>query len=142
MRDSVCRSEVVDLQLSLESSSSWPQEEQDRMTKFDCVRRKRLGDYISMIRGCSEYLGDNCIQNFIFVRYIVTYTVGNFILRRRFSGDVKHYFRTCKRRYTSTNENFEHGNPHSNVLLFNFYTSKARDLQQNISFFSNVKLMH
>ena len=48
-------------------------------------------------------LGDNRIQNFHLGRYIVRYTVGN--------------FRTYIRRYTSPNENFEYGYPHSNALL-------------------------
>ena len=62
-------------------------------------------------------LGDNCIQNFHLGRCIVGYTVGNLVLRRRVSGAVKHDFRTYIRRYTSTNENFEYGYPHSNALL-------------------------
>ena len=63
------------------------------------------------------YLGDNCIQNFHLGRYIVEYTVGNLVLRRRASGAVKRDFRTYIRRYTSSNENFEYGYPHSNALL-------------------------
>ena len=59
-----------------------------------------------------QYLGDNCIQNFHLGRYIVGYTVGNLVLRRRVSGAVKRDFR----RYTSPNENFEYGYPHSNAL--------------------------
>ena len=62
-------------------------------------------------------LGDNCIQNFYLGRYIVGYTVGNLVLRRRASGAVKRDFRTYIRRYTSPNENFEYGYPHSNALL-------------------------
>ena len=61
-------------------------------------------------------LGDNCIQIFHLGRYIVGYTVGNFVLRRRVSGAVKHNFRPYIRRYTSPNEKFEYGYPHSNVL--------------------------
>ena len=45
------------------------------------------------------------------------YTFGNLVLRRCVSGAVKRDFRTYIRRYTSTNENFEYGYPHSNVLL-------------------------
>ena len=41
-----------------------------------------------------KHLGDNCIQNFHLGRYIVGYTVGNFVLRRRGSGAVKRDFRT------------------------------------------------
>ena len=63
------------------------------------------------------HLGDNCIRNFHFGRYIVGYTVGNLVLRRRASGDVKRDFRTFIRRYTSPNENFEYGYPYSNALL-------------------------
>ena len=62
-------------------------------------------------------LGDNCIQNFHLGRYIVGYTVGNLVLRRRASGAVKRDFRPYIRRYTSPNENFEYGYPHSNALL-------------------------
>ena len=36
--------------------------------------------------------GDNCIQNFHLGRYIVGYTVGNLVLRRRASGAVKRDF--------------------------------------------------
>ena len=69
------------------------------------------------------HLGDNCIQNFHLGRYIVGYTVGNLVLRRRVSGAVKRDFRTYIRRYTSPNENFEFGYPHSNALL-NFSLKK------------------
>ena len=37
-------------------------------------------------------LGDNCIQNFHLGWYIVGYTVGNLVLRRRASGAVKRDF--------------------------------------------------
>ena len=57
-------------------------------------------------------LGNNCIKICHLGRYIVGYTVGNFVLRRRVSG-----------RYTSPNDKLEYGYPHSNVL-FNIYTSK------------------
>ena len=43
--------------------------------------------------------------------------VGNLVLRRRVSGTVKRDFRTFIRRYTSPNETFEYGYPHSNALL-------------------------
>ena len=66
---------------------------------------------------CVQQLGDNCIQNFHLGRYIVGYTVGNLILRRRVSGAVKRDFQTYIRRYTSPNDNFEYGYPHSNALL-------------------------
>ena len=62
-------------------------------------------------------LGDNCIQNFHLGRYIVGYTVGNLVLRRRTSGAVKCDFRTYIRQYTSPNENFEYCYFHSNALL-------------------------
>ena len=63
--------------------------------------------------------------------------VGNFVLRRRVSGAVKHDFRPYIRRYISPNENFEYGYPHSNVL-FTFYTSKTLYFVQNVSFVSDV----
>ena len=43
--------------------------------------------------------------------------VRNLVLRRRTSGAVKFDFQTYIRRYTSPNENFEYGYPHSNALL-------------------------
>ena len=43
--------------------------------------------------------------------------VGNLVLRRRASGAVNRDFRPYIRRYTSPNENFEYGYPHSNALL-------------------------
>ena len=64
-----------------------------------------------------SYLGDNYIHNFHLGRYIVGYTFGNLALWRRLSGAVKRDFRTYIRRYTSPNENFEYGYPHSNTLL-------------------------
>ena len=66
---------------------------------------KEIGDGITVFK--SFYLG----------RYIVGYTVGNLVLRRRASGAVKREFRTYIRRYTSPNGNFEYGYPHSNALL-------------------------
>ena len=72
-----------------------------------------------------NHLGDNCIQNFHLGRYIVGCTVGNLVLRRRVSGAVKRDFRTHIRRYTSPNENFEYGYPHSNALL-------TRSIKKNI----------
>ena len=41
------------------------------------------------MRVIRRILGDNCIQNFHLGRYIVGYTVGNLVLRRRVSGAVK-----------------------------------------------------
>ena len=83
------------------------------------------------------YLGDNCIQIFHLGSYIVGYGVGNFVLQRRVSGAVKHDFRPYIQRYTSPNENFEYGYPHS-VVLFNYFTSKTLYFVQNISFVSDV----
>ena len=65
----------------------------------------------------SKQLGNNCIQSFHLGRYIVGFTVGNLVLQRRASGAVKRDFRTYIRRYTSPNENFEYGYPHSNAFL-------------------------
>ena len=58
---------------------------------FACIK---CADYIDIIVHQNLYLGDNCIQNFHFGRYIVGYTVGNLVLRRRPSGDIKRDFRT------------------------------------------------
>ena len=49
-----------------------------------------------------DHLGDNCIHNFHLGRYIVGYTVGDIVLRRRASSAVKRDFQTYIRRYTST----------------------------------------
>ena len=68
-------------------------------------------------------LGDNCIQNFHLGRFIVGYTVRNLVLRRCISGAVNCDFRTYIRRYTSPNENFEYGYPHSKALI-NFSLKK------------------
>ena len=77
--------------------------------------------HFSLLKNQSEKqaikLGDNCNQNLNLGRYIVGYTVGKVVLRRRVSGDVKRDFRTYIRRYTSPNENFEYGYPHSNALI-------------------------
>ena len=64
-----------------------------------------------------NHLGNNCIQNFYLGRYIVGYTVRNLVLRRRISGAVKRDFRMYIRRYTSPNETFYYGYPHSNAQL-------------------------
>ena len=61
-------------------------------------------------------LGDSCIQNFHLGRYIVRYKIWNLILQRRASRAVKHDFRLYNRQYTSLNENFEYGYPHSNAI--------------------------
>ena len=45
------------------------------------------------------------------------YIVGYRVLRRRESGAAIRDFRPYIRRYTSSNENFEYGCPHSNALL-------------------------
>ena len=82
-------------------------------------------------------LGDNYIQIFHLGRYIVRYTIGNFVLWRPVSCAVKHGFRPYIRQYTSPNENFEYGYPHSYVL-FNFYTWKTLYFVQNVSFVSDV----
>ena len=65
----------------------------------------------------SNELGDNYIQMFHLGRYIIGYTVGNLVLRRHTSGAVKRDFLPYIQRYTSPNENFEYGYPHSNALL-------------------------
>ena len=83
------------------------------------VLRKQYVDLIKIDQVSINYLGDNCIQIFHLGRYIVGYTVGNFVLRRRVSGAVKHDFRPYIPRYTTPNEKFEYCYPHSNVL-FNY----------------------
>ena len=60
---------------------------------------------------------DNHIQNFLLGRYIVGHTVGNLVLRLPTRFAVKVNFRPNIRPYTSQNENFEYGYPHSNALL-------------------------
>ena len=76
--------------------------------------------------GHAMELGDNCIQICLLGRYIVRYTVGNFVLRR-----------TYIRRYTSPNYKLEYGYPHSNVL-FNIYTSKPGICIKYISCISDL----
>ena len=84
-------------------------------------------------------LGDNCIQIFHLGRYIVGYTVGNFVLRRRVSGAVKHDFRPYIRRYTTPNEKFEYCYPHSNVLFSYKHRKKCIVFLRNVSFTSDEK---
>ena len=86
-----------------------------------------------------DKLGDNCIQICHLGLYIVGYTVGNFVLRRRVSGAVKHDIRAYIRRYTSPNDKFEYGYPHSNVL-FNIYTTKPGICLKNISCMSDSSI--
>ena len=90
-------------------------------TAYRCWQNLMGGKFINFLlvkhHICIDKLGDNCIQNFHLGRYIVRYTVGNLVLRRRVSRAVKRDFRTYIRRYTSPNENFEYGYPHSNALL-------------------------
>ena len=62
-------------------------------------------------------LGDNCIQNIHLGRYIIGYTNRNLVLWPHAKGPVKCDFRTYIRHYTSLNENFEYGYPHSSALL-------------------------
>ena len=93
--------------------------------RFDCIT-------------APEHLGDNYILNVHLGRYIVGYMVGNFVLQRRVSGALKCNFRRHNWRYTSPNEYFEYGYPHSNAL-FNIYSSKAQHFAPNWSFVSNVK---
>ena len=64
--------------------------------------------------------------------------VGDLVLRRRVSGAVKRNFRPYNRWYTSPNESFEYGYPHSNAL-FNIYSSKAQHFAPNWSFVSKAK---
>ena len=47
-----------------------------------------------------DKLEDNCIQNFHMGRYIVGYTVGSLVKRRRVSGAVKRHLRAYIRGYT------------------------------------------
>ena len=58
-------------------------------------------------------------------RYAFGYTFGNLVLRRQDSGDVKHDFRTFIQQYTSPNEKFEYGYPHSKInALTTFFLQK------------------
>ena len=90
--------------------------------------------------------GDNCIQNFHLGSYIVGYTVGKLVFRRRASGAVKRDFRTYIRRYTSTNENFECGYPHSyaqvqlELKLERYKPHKAARHQTKCDAINDVKL--
>ena len=75
-----------------------------------------------------NHLGDNCIQNFHLGWYTVGYTVRNLVLRRCVSEAIKRDFRTYIRRYTSPNENFEYGYPHSNALLTFFLQKDSENV--------------
>ena len=72
--------------------------------------------------------GDNRIQNFHLGWYIVGYTVGNCVLRRRASGAVKRDFRTYIGRCTSPMKSFEYGYPHSNALLTFFLQKDSENV--------------
>ena len=74
------------------------------------------------------WLEDNCIQNFHLGRYIVGYTVGNLVLRQCVSGAVKRDFGAFIRRYTSPNENYVYGFPHSNALLKCFFQKDNKNV--------------
>ena len=53
----------------------------------------------------------------------------NFVLLRRVSRAVKHNFRTYIRRYTTPNENFEYGYPHSIYpYILPFFRSISREV--------------
>ena len=54
---------------------------------------------------------DNHIHNFGLGRYIVVYTFGKCVERRRVSRVVEHNFRPFTQQYTSENENFEYSYP-------------------------------
>ena len=62
---------------------------------------------------------DNCIQNIHLGRYIVEYTVGNLVLRRRTSGAEKRDFRaySISDDIPSQMKKIEYGYPHSNAIL-------------------------
>ena len=77
-------------------------------------RKQRWYGYRNLMH--SVYLGNNYIQNVHLGRYIVGYMVGNFVLRRHASGAIKCNFRPYNWQYTSPNEHFEYGYPHSNAL--------------------------
>ena len=97
----------------------------DRHDNSNCHRLTELPTFYVYCHACNpgSHLGDNCIQNIHLGRYIVGYTVENLVLRRRVGGAVKRDFRTYIRLYTSPNEYFEYGYPHSNALL-NFSLKK------------------
>ena len=65
----------------------------------------------------ATHLGDSCYQNFHFGRYIIGYTVRILVLLWGASRAVKRDFQTYIWLYTSPNENYEYGYPHSNALL-------------------------
>ena len=85
---------------------------------------EKKNDLFIYLNEQNVYLGDNCIQKFSFGEVYRPIYCRKFSLRRRISGAVKHDFRTYIRWYTSPNENFEYGYPHSNALLnFPFKTT-------------------
>ena len=70
-------------------------------------------------------LGDSCysIQNFILGGILLD--ISPVVLRLDLSGVIKHDFLLYIRWYTSPNEHFEYGYPHSNALL-GFFTIKSQ----------------
>ena len=92
---------------------------------------------LKVIFSCCIYLGDNCIQNFHLGRYIFGYTVGNLVLRRRVSRAIKCDFRTYIQRYTSPNENFEYGYPHSNAQVTFLFKNDC----ENVVCWANIQRM-
>ena len=73
--------------------------------------------FLNVSRKSVNHLEINCIQNVNLGRYIVGYMGGYLALWRRTSGGIQRDFRPYIQRYTSLNENFEYGYPHSNELL-------------------------
>ena len=63
-----------------------------------CLLDFKFGHVFPLIKPFVD-LGDNCISNFNLEAYIVGYTVGNLVLRRRASGVVKRDFRTLIRKW-------------------------------------------
>ena len=68
---------------------------------------------------CTVLINDLYIvrRYFHYGRYIMRYAVENLVLQGHARGAIKRDFRTYMRRYTSPNENFEYGYPHSDALL-------------------------
>ena len=64
------------------------------MNLFSTVFSFTAGEWAGKDLHPYNELGDNCIQNFHLGIYIVGYTVGNLVLRRRASGAVKPDFQT------------------------------------------------
>ena len=77
-------------------------------TGFTVILISGLKSSILDVNLALNNLGDNCIQNFHLRRYIIGYTVWNFVLPKLVSRALKRDLRLYIWQYTSLNEHFEY----------------------------------